>query len=1317
MNNHEFGIRFTSTGGQQLAGDAKAGAAAFDQLSASARNFQAESKRFSEAQSVSERQIRQTESAVRNLSDSHHQASASIQTLRNSVLQVAAAFSMWKLYEHIKDVTLLSARYETLGISMYTAGRNVGYTRNEMDQYQRALERTGISMQESRNSLISMASANMDLSKSTQLARAAQDLAVVGNINSSEAFARLIQGIKSGEVEILKTLGLNVSFEKSYQSMADQLGKNTSALSEHEKLQARTNATLQGAVAYSGIYEEAMGSAGKQLSSLKRYHEDLATTIGSTFNAPLAIGVSAYTKELKGLSSEARTLSESGALKEWGRDTALVLAVVGDSARMVTNTIVVLGASAMQMVSVAAMFADVIAGQGSGSYERHEARLRSLRETQSEAMMGMADNLKLYHGVQSAFDESDKKSNEDQIRRASEKSEAAAKAAKDAKNAAAGQASDAINAENKKELNRYEQMSLAAREHIAVLSAQEKATDKLTESEKKLIALDAEVVKSTDAIVLAKRAEVRADVETAAKLERSARDKAAQEKALADQQRKEAEAFNSIWQSVDRTAHDTFVSILDGGQDVFTRLRNTLKNTLYDLLYQMTVRKWVFDITASVAGTAASGAASAAGSAGMAALTAGAGYTFSEGAAYYAGGGSVSGAFAGSTSAGLGAMAAAVAPYAAAAAGAYVIAKYGFGWGNSRENVGGQYLVGQASRDGFTGRNAQNWTQDGGWFGGTKTGTEFSAVSDAQLKAIKSTTDGLQRTFDSLGSAIGDLGVKTRAWSVDLTREGDLNQMLADGMANALIPALKTFQREGENLAQTAQRLTDTFSATTALISAAGLTAQESFGAIGIASTDARNKLIEAAGGLNNFSALSSQYISNILGQSGQYDAALASVGRTFAELNVGLPTTREEFAKLYNEQLKLGNTGNVTRLMAVSAAFNTVISSAEQAGAAARASAVTQYQAAVSARDAVVAAAASVRAIQSGLSASATGNTVSLAMLTETARLAGAGDKSAQGQLGQMAQEYISAAKVGASSALDVHRAVAMVQSILTQTGNALDASASSATAQLDAASKGNDYLAAISGSTQNTANNITALSTALAALPGAIAAANEATAASNSTPAASITGAYTKAQSDLSAEATVNRRINDSISPVNALESQILKTISGISDVTGMDGWQAAPIFVAKIRAVESYRSALMSTSGDVAAAKNRLSVDQYKQLTSDTSASISDQVFTVKGLPAFAVGSNYITHDGPAIVHKGEEITPRPYVDLQRAARDETNALLSRLVQSSSEIKAEVEKLKASQHADAMVLLASTDKTADLLNNVSAGGGPLEVTVVSA
>ncbi|WP_313178248.1 hypothetical protein, partial [Massilia sp.] len=56
------------------------------------------------------------------------------------------------------------------------------------------------------------------------------------------------------------------------------------------------------------------------------------------------------------------------------------------------------------------------------------------------------------------------------------------------------------------------------------------------------------------------------------------------------------------WESLERTAHDTFISIFDSGKSAFDRLKDTLKNGLYELLYQMTVKKWIINISGQVSG-------------------------------------------------------------------------------------------------------------------------------------------------------------------------------------------------------------------------------------------------------------------------------------------------------------------------------------------------------------------------------------------------------------------------------------------------------------------------------------------------------------------------------------------------------------------------------------------------------------------------------------------------------------------------------------------------------------------------------------------
>lgn len=73
-----------------------------------------------------------------------------------------------------------------------------------------------------------------------------------------------------------------------------------------------------------------------------------------------------------------------------------------------------------------------------------------------------------------------------------------------------------------------------------------------------------------------------------------------------------------MWESVDKTAHDVFVSVADSGMSAFERIGKTIKASILDMLYQMTVRKWLLNIFANVTGTGgvAGIAAQAAGGAG-----------------------------------------------------------------------------------------------------------------------------------------------------------------------------------------------------------------------------------------------------------------------------------------------------------------------------------------------------------------------------------------------------------------------------------------------------------------------------------------------------------------------------------------------------------------------------------------------------------------------------------------------------------------------------------------------------------------------------
>lgn len=248
---------------------------------------------------------------------------------------LATAFAGLQIAQQVKEIALMSARYETMGVVMKVVGNNAGYGAGQMEAFAMGLQKTGIAMIESRAVLTRMAQAQIDLAKSSDLARIAQDAAVIGNINSSEALERMIHGIQSGQIEVLRNIGINVNFEQSYKSIAQQLGKTTAALTETEKMQARVNVVMEAGKGIAGTYEAAMGTAGKQLSSMTRYLDDIKVNIGLAFSPSTTALVSATSSALKDFGEYVKRDDVQQSL----RDTAEGLAAIAKAALAISAAV------------------------------------------------------------------------------------------------------------------------------------------------------------------------------------------------------------------------------------------------------------------------------------------------------------------------------------------------------------------------------------------------------------------------------------------------------------------------------------------------------------------------------------------------------------------------------------------------------------------------------------------------------------------------------------------------------------------------------------------------------------------------------------------------------------------------------------------------------------------------------------------------------------------------------------------------------------------------------------------------------------------
>lgn len=288
---------------------------------------------------VDSSQVRNASKDLDNLSKSGSDAekavtglSRNVESLVSVTKLLAGAFVSLKIKDFLQESISLNQRYQELGITLAMVSKNAGLSAKEVDSVADAVRKSGITMIESRQIVTKLVTAQIDLSNATKLARLAQDAAVVGQLNSSQALDAMIHGITSAQVEVLRTIGINVNFEQSYKKLAGEIGTTSGALSEQQKMQARVNVVMEEATKLSGIYEAAMDNAGKQMRSTTRIVEDMKVKIGGLFDQTAQLAVSIYYKLLKDVDSAVTDLTNSP-LVNWSAGVARGFAFMADVVR------------------------------------------------------------------------------------------------------------------------------------------------------------------------------------------------------------------------------------------------------------------------------------------------------------------------------------------------------------------------------------------------------------------------------------------------------------------------------------------------------------------------------------------------------------------------------------------------------------------------------------------------------------------------------------------------------------------------------------------------------------------------------------------------------------------------------------------------------------------------------------------------------------------------------------------------------------------------------------------------------------------------
>jgi len=1021
--------------------------------------------------------------------------------LGKAAVVMAASFAAFKAMQYAQEAASLYARYETLGVVMRTVGNNAGYTGSQMESAAKSLQKTGISMVESRQQVVRLVQAHIDLASASKLARIAQDAAVIGNVNSSDSFARLVHGIQSGQTEVLRTIGINISMENSYKTLAQQLGVTTGQLTQAQKTQAVLNAVMKEGEGIAGTYEAAMGTAGKQLLSMQRYTENLKLQIGETFNEALIIAVMAATDGLKGLNQEAQDLAVTGQFREWGRNSILAFAVVGDAVMVLVSLIKELYQEIVFFGQAASL---VMKGEFGALGDLTKARANEFRANVDSYGA-------LTKSAQARFALMDKE-RENQV----------------TLNDVTGKTQ--INTVET-EINSDALKKAAAARKSAIDAAQSYLVSLRQETEQ--IGLNNIQRKMMDASYAAGKAPtegLRLEIMTAAQewgqLTQAQEDGALAEKTrienlaiLARAEKKSADDAAAYWSQLGSTVESTgrmaFIQFATHGKSAMDSIKSSFKVLMAEITYQL-AKKWVMNLAVGATG-GASGAASASpmdtlfsaasmldtgktiyqgfsgaltsglgsviggigsalGSSSAAAFGAGLAAVGTEAAAitgasaFLAAGGSGAAAGGGAAAAaGMGvSMAAMAGPLILAAAAIYGIYKL-FSFGPSKPQEAG--ISGTFGPQGFEGVNFQDWKKKSIVLGTKRWTTEgeldprMAERLSAAMALVRSSTETYAKVLLLPVDAIAGYTKRIRLVLTG-NAEGDkkaIDEMflgIADELAN-LTGNFEKFIQEGETAATTLKRLASEYASVDAVLYSIG----RSFGAVGLASMEARERLINLAGGMDAFAQKAKFYSDNFLTSEQRMAPAQREVLEQMAAMGLSAFTTKKDFAALVHSLDLTGEVGAATyaKLMNIAPAFAAVADAATAAiGVAeagvdtAKANLLTSYHTEKTLLEGVISKfagfATAILLLNSGL---VSGADAAEGAYRAQVQLARAGNESAISGLGGAQQAYLTAKLATASTSLEYQRIVGSVMSTNTMLASNMSAQADKATAQLDALNK----------------------------------------------------------------------------------------------------------------------------------------------------------------------------------------------------------------------------------------------------------------------
>jgi len=207
---------------------------------------------------------------------------SAIHKVIGAVKFMAGGFLALQSVRFLKGLADEAAQVEVLTTVLHVVAQNAGYTADQIDEVDKSVQKLGVTAAASKQALTSFLQARLPLAYAKDLARAAQDLAVISGMNSSDTFKRLIVNIQQLDALGLRWMGIVVDRAAAEDKFKAKQEDTTKALNKRQQQEALMQEVLEKAALLEGAYASAMGDVAKQLTSLDRLTETYRAALGES---------------------------------------------------------------------------------------------------------------------------------------------------------------------------------------------------------------------------------------------------------------------------------------------------------------------------------------------------------------------------------------------------------------------------------------------------------------------------------------------------------------------------------------------------------------------------------------------------------------------------------------------------------------------------------------------------------------------------------------------------------------------------------------------------------------------------------------------------------------------------------------------------------------------------------------------------------------------------------------------------------------------------------------------------------------------------